>query len=298
MPQLDIKWVEDFLALAHSGSFGRAARQRHVTQPAFSRRIQSLEHWLGTELIDRSTLPVRLTEAGEAFLEDARRIVGIARTARHDLRSRVSAERARVRIITLHTLAAYVVPTLVSPYLAARPEASVEILPSVQGIEAYFEALESDFGDVVVAYAHHRTPGPRDRFDSRRIRLDRMVPVAHPEVARLAAGSGALLPLLAYTPTSVSHELVQPVLAGLGLAFRVVGVSALAESLRALALGGLGLAWLPETVAADALADGRLVRMWPGEERVEIALDIRCWSRRETPPGPLRSFLETLPQPG
>jgi DNA-binding transcriptional LysR family regulator len=44
---------------------------RHVTQPAFSRRIQSLEAWLGTDLIDRTSSPTRLTAAGEVFYEQA-----------------------------------------------------------------------------------------------------------------------------------------------------------------------------------------------------------------------------------
>lgn len=44
---MDIKWIEDFLVLAEQGSFTKAAETRFVTQPAFSRRIRSLETWLG-----------------------------------------------------------------------------------------------------------------------------------------------------------------------------------------------------------------------------------------------------------
>jgi len=51
---MDTKWLEDFISLAETGSFSRSAEMRHVTQPAFSRRIQSLESWLGTDLIDRT----------------------------------------------------------------------------------------------------------------------------------------------------------------------------------------------------------------------------------------------------
>ncbi|MFB1029444.1 MAG: LysR family transcriptional regulator, partial [Thauera sp.] len=64
---MELKWLEDFLSLADSGSFSRSAEQRHVSQPAFSRRIRALEAWLGVALVDRSTFPTRLTEAGEAF---------------------------------------------------------------------------------------------------------------------------------------------------------------------------------------------------------------------------------------
>ena len=51
---MESKWLEDFVSLAETGSFSRSAALRHVTQPAFSRRIRSLEAWLGADLIDRS----------------------------------------------------------------------------------------------------------------------------------------------------------------------------------------------------------------------------------------------------
>lgn len=58
-------WLDDFLVLAASGNFSRAAELRHMTQPAFSRRIRALEDWLGLVLFDRGSHPATLTEAGE-----------------------------------------------------------------------------------------------------------------------------------------------------------------------------------------------------------------------------------------
>src|SRR5437899_7410544 len=51
---LDLEWLEDFLALADSGNFSRAAQVRAIAQPAFSRHIKSLEEWVGVDLFDRS----------------------------------------------------------------------------------------------------------------------------------------------------------------------------------------------------------------------------------------------------
>ena len=62
---METKWLEDFVSLAETRSFSRSAQLRHVTQPAFSRRIQALEAWAGTDLVDRSSYPTRLTAAGE-----------------------------------------------------------------------------------------------------------------------------------------------------------------------------------------------------------------------------------------
>ena len=51
---LNLSWLDDFMALAASGNFSRAAEERHMTQPAFSRRVRALEEWLGVDLFDRS----------------------------------------------------------------------------------------------------------------------------------------------------------------------------------------------------------------------------------------------------
>ncbi|WP_164666734.1 helix-turn-helix domain-containing protein, partial [Pseudomonas viridiflava] len=51
---MELVWLEDFNALAESGNFSRAADARHVTQPAFSRRIRALESWVGVELFERT----------------------------------------------------------------------------------------------------------------------------------------------------------------------------------------------------------------------------------------------------
>ena len=64
---LDLDWLEDFVALADTGSFSRAAEVRHIAQPAFSRHIRSLEEWVGVELCDRSAHPVALTAAGQQY---------------------------------------------------------------------------------------------------------------------------------------------------------------------------------------------------------------------------------------
>ena len=72
---MDIEWLEDFLVLSDLSSFTRAAQTRNVTQSAFSRRIRSLEDWIGIALIDRDTVPPRLTVAGHLFRDAAREMV-------------------------------------------------------------------------------------------------------------------------------------------------------------------------------------------------------------------------------
>jgi len=73
---VEVKWIEDFIALAQHQSFSRAAEVRNVTQSGLSRRIQALEQWIGAELIDRSSYPPTLTPAGRLFREAAEDMLG------------------------------------------------------------------------------------------------------------------------------------------------------------------------------------------------------------------------------
>ena len=84
---MDTKWLEDFVSLAETSSFSRSAQLRHVTQPAFSRRIQSLEAWAGVALVDRSSYPTRLTPAGAAFYTQAVDILQSLQSSRAQLRN-------------------------------------------------------------------------------------------------------------------------------------------------------------------------------------------------------------------
>lgn len=71
--------LEAFVAVVEQGSVGAAATRLHVTQPAVTRRLQSLESALGTRLLDRETRPPQLTVDGRAVLEQARRLLrGVA----------------------------------------------------------------------------------------------------------------------------------------------------------------------------------------------------------------------------
>jgi DNA-binding transcriptional LysR family regulator len=61
--------IKDFDQLRQTGNFAQAVAQGNLSQPAFSRRIKSIEAWVGTTLVDRSSQPVKLTATGEQMLE-------------------------------------------------------------------------------------------------------------------------------------------------------------------------------------------------------------------------------------
>ena len=105
MGRMELKWLEDFVMLANVRSFSKAAELRFVTQPAFSRRIRALENWLGTPLVDRSTYPTTLTDAGRQFRETAEEILRSLQEARDEFSNRERRGRATLRFSALHTIA-------------------------------------------------------------------------------------------------------------------------------------------------------------------------------------------------
>ncbi len=78
---MNIFQLECFLAVAESLSFARASERLHVTQPAVTGQIHSLEKELGVKLFNRTTRSVKMTEEGRVFFDDARNIVMLSRRA-------------------------------------------------------------------------------------------------------------------------------------------------------------------------------------------------------------------------
>ena len=153
---MEAKWLEDFLALARTGSFSKSAAERNVTQPAFSRRIKALEEWVGVALIDRSTYPTRLTAAGHRFLEAVREARSSLQTARQELRQAANADRRLLRIAIQHSLAS----GFLARWLAAMPLAGDDLLVRVHADNRHdcVRGLVEGNVDLLVCYTREDLP--------------------------------------------------------------------------------------------------------------------------------------------
>lgn len=280
---MELKWLEDFVALAHTGSFSRAAQDRNVTQPAFSRRIRALEAWLGVPLVDRSVYPTTLTIYGEEFLPRASEIISNANGVRHDFRIAAQSSRRQVKIVTLHTLAIHVVPDLVSDFLHAEKACSVDIVPSIQGIEAYFDALENGSAHIVVAYAKQLASMTGRHLIGKPVSHGRFIPVvSHSYLERRGPvnfNGPAKLPVLAYSQFNFSHTIVEPVFQALENKISIRGESTLGETLKALVQQGLGVGWLPSYSIQRELASGELVPLT--DPALHVPFEIWAWRREK-----------------
>lgn len=90
--------IEYVLTLAHYKSFSKAAQKLYVTQPSLSQYILGIEKQLGTSLFDRSTSPIRLTEAGEAFVQTAKKIKALEDNLTNELADMTHLNRGSLKI--------------------------------------------------------------------------------------------------------------------------------------------------------------------------------------------------------
>ncbi|TSE24831.1 HTH-type transcriptional regulator YjiE [Tepidimonas sediminis] len=290
---METKWLEDFVTLAQTGSFSRAAQLRHVTQPAFSRRIQALEAWAGVDLVDRSTYPTRLTEAGRTLHTQAQELLQQLHATRALLRLHAAAAGDTVEFAVPHTLAFTFFPAWLGRLRAHLGTVKTRLV-ALNVHDAVLRFTEGGC-DLLLAYHHPSQPLGLDPERHEMLTLAREVvaPFCRPgpdgrPLMRLPGSAHAPVPYLAYAPGAYLARVVDWLLrqAPQPVHLERVYETDMAESLKAMAIEGHGVAFLPASAVRPALADGRLVAAGCAEEGWHVELDIRLYRRRGGRPKP------------
>jgi DNA-binding transcriptional LysR family regulator len=285
---METKWLEDFVSLAETRSFSRSAQLRHVTQPAFSRRIQSLEAWAGVDLVDRSSYPTRLTAAGAVLYEQALEVLQALQTSRAMLRGHTAPGQDAVEFAVPHTLAFTFFPAWVSGLREHfGPIKSRLIALNVH--DAVTRLVEGNC-DVLIAYHHPSQPYQlgSDRFDMVSLGQEVLAPYAKPDAQgaplfQLPGQAGQPLPYLAYAEGAYLGQMVDLILKAAPTAVHLERVyeTDMAEGLKAMALEGHGVAFLPHSAVQKELATHKLVSALPPElAAMQITMEMRAYRER------------------
>ena len=292
---METKWLEDFVSLAETRSFSRSAQLRHVTQPAFSRRIQALEAWAGTDLVDRSAYPTRLTPAGETLYAQSLEILQALQATRAMVRGQAAAQDV-IDFATPHTLAFTFFPSWVSGLRESfGPIKSRLIALNVH--DAVMRLVEGGC-DLLIAYHHESQPLPldADRYDMVSLGQEVLAPYCKPDpqgqpLFSLPGRPGQPLPYLGYAPGAYLGQVTELLLKRSAASIHLDRVyeTDMAEGLKVMAVEGHGVAFLPASAVQREVASGQLVPVagagaseWAD---LSVTLDIRAYrekpSRRE-----------------
>jgi LysR family transcriptional regulator, hypochlorite-specific transcription factor HypT len=280
---VDSKWLEDFVALTDSGGFSRAAEKRSVSQPSFSRRIRSLERWVGVTLVDRSTHTMRLTPAGERFRTVAEEMLRLQRTGRDEVRAIAKVSSDTLRFASTHVLSLTFFPSWLRQIELDEPtNATVEL--TADNMVAC-ERLMIDGRAQFLLCHHHEAATTRLDADFRSINLgeDSLIPVMSPSLAKQFELKTA--PQLAFTAESGMGRILTAAwqASGRPAPRKPIFTSHLASVLTAMARDNRGVAWTARSLVVEDLASGRLVHA--GEPEDDIPIEIRLWrpKTRQTP---------------
>jgi len=279
MSVVELKWLEDLLVLLEEQSISRAAERRHVTQPAYSRRIRQLEAWLGVELVDRSTKPIKIRPAGRALEEVVRDLVNRF----YALRNSVHETSERVTFVAQHTLAISRFPAMMRQAKERFPQSSYRVVPANYD---ECEALFYNDADLLLCYQSAQRQFDFAHKTVRKLEIgsDCLVPVASRKLADQLGplAPGMTIPLLMYQQGGFLAE----TLAGTCLPevirdYRVESIceSAFSASLKEMVLADMGIAWLARDIIEQELTDNRVVSF--ADRLGQCELDIALFYRNE-----------------
>jgi DNA-binding transcriptional LysR family regulator len=281
---METKWLEDFVSLAETRSFSRSATLRHVTQPAFSRRIQALEAWAGADLVDRSSYPTRLTPAGETLYTQSLEMLQGLQSTRAMLRGHNSAGHDVIEFAVPHSLAFSFFPAWVNSLREKfGPVKSRLITLNVH--DAVMRLVEGSC-DLLIAYHHDSQPFQldADRYEMIELGKEVLAPFvkANPDgtpMFQLPGRAGQPLPYLGYAPGAYLSRIVDLILKQANTAIHLDRVyeTDMAEGLKAMALEGHGIAFLPFSTVKKELRVKKLVSAGSG---LEMTLDLRVYRER------------------
>ncbi|MEW6463986.1 LysR substrate-binding domain-containing protein [Pseudomonas sp. zjy_8] len=275
---LETKWLEDFIVLAATRSFSQAAAKRFVTQPAFSRRIRSLEAMLGLTLVDRSCTPIELTESGRLFLVTARSLVEqLGEVVRH--LHNLEGQRGEVlSIAAAHSLTLGFFPEWIARLRREGLPLTTRLVATNVGEAVH--SLREGACDLILAYYDPDAALQMDPeiFPSLHLGATSMLPVCAVNEAGAPLfdlDAGQSVPLLAYSAGAFLGRSVNLLLRQRALRSTTVYETAMADSLKSMALQGMGVAWVPRLSVTAELARGELAIC--GGEHWQIPLEIRLY---------------------
>ena len=269
----DLRQLRQFAVLAEECHFGRAAARLAMTQPPLTQAIQRLEAALGARLFDRSQRRVALSPAGEVLLPLARKLLDGADALAPAVRAAAAGLSGQLRLAFVSSVTYGPLPAWLSGFRAAYPDVALSLREATLDVQLeLFAAGEIDAGFVL-----HAPGAVPPGFEHVRVIDEALVmalPQAHPAWKSPAAPAAAAMPRLRWRDVraeplvifprqiapSLFDALVSAYHAG-GATMRIAQQAIQMQTIVNLVSGGMGVAWVPESLTHLQRAGVRYARV-------------------------------------
>ena len=296
---MELRYLKSFIAVAEELHFGRAAERLYMAQPPLSHQIRRLEKELGVQLFERSTRSVRLTSAGESFLEPARDVLMGVDVAVRAARNAGKGEYGRVTVGFAGASSHESLPLLTRAVKAAHP--GIELVMRGQ---TYANVALSRVADGSLDLGFVRLPVPQPGVAARVIMNEELIcalPANHKlsQQKRIPIESLADEPFVSFPPNSGSsvRDATVRICEGADFNPRIVQDAPDSYTILALVATGVGVT-LTLTSCQHIQQNGLVYR--PLVKPGPIMQTALAW-RSDNPSAALRSVLavaeEALPSP-
>ncbi|MEQ8233871.1 MAG: LysR family transcriptional regulator [Gammaproteobacteria bacterium] len=290
----ELRQLRYFVAVAEHASFTRAARMLHLSQPPLSRQISNLERAVGATLLVRDRSGVRLTDAGNYFLAEARRLLGQLAMAAETTAEIAAGRVGTVRLGFASTALYGELPALVRRARAEQTGIRLELheMTLTQQV-AGIRAGEIDLGFALCA--------GEERELQRHVIGDESVvaclPDNHPRAARqprrplvASALAGETFVSFPRILAPALYDRIARYLEDAGVVFHVGQEAVQMQTIIGLVSSGLGIALVPESMAQLDRPGVRYRRLTPSPPRLETSA---LWNPQSTNPA-LAVLLRTI----
>ncbi|MEJ8304467.1 LysR substrate-binding domain-containing protein [Saccharibacillus sacchari] len=240
-----------FMKVVEKGNFSRAADFLHMTQPAVSQHIRTLEQSVGAQLLERTNKYVRLTKAGEIVYAHARDILGLYGRMQHLVDDLSNHAGGPLTIGASYTFGEYILPRIVAELKSLYPDISPSV--TIGNTFSIAEQVRTGELDVGIVEGH-----PRDmkELQAEGLAEDRMVLVSSPSspVESLDAHHTWIL----RETGSGTREAADDVLERLGVTPAETLVFSSTQAIKEAVIAGLGISLLSQWAIRRELASGEL----------------------------------------
>ena len=273
-PLIELRMWRQFVAVAESLHFGKAALRLHMTQPPLTQAIAGLEQRLGVRLFDRTKRSVQLTDAGQALLPEARELLARAMGLPAHARAAAHGETGRLRLAFVSTVGYGLLPQWLQAFRNAFPRVKLDLVESTGDVQ--LQSLER--GDIDAGFMLHTAGFEPAGMHHLRVIHEPLV-VALPEHHELAVARSLSLgrvldqPLVIFPRRTLPslHDAIFSMYHAAGRTPHVAQEAIQMLTIVNLVSAGLGVAWVPETVR-QFQRTGILYRQITGKQAQQVPM--------------------------